>query len=134
VTLLLMCLCALVAALAVGGAGCTTAATSTSTSGLTSMKGWELYSWQADGRWCYSLLVGPTVPSPRRRSRRRAPSWTVWTRCAPRSGPRTGPAGHVVAPTLGRRRAGLSPADVVADVRRTCAERGLELYVAEDGR
>jgi hypothetical protein len=44
--------------LALGLAGCRSDGTSTAGGERTSMKGWELYSWQEGGEWCFSLLVG----------------------------------------------------------------------------
>ena len=44
--------------LAVLLSGCRTAAQPSATLPAESMKGYELYSWQEDGQWKFSLLVG----------------------------------------------------------------------------
>jgi hypothetical protein len=55
-TLFVFALC--FATLALSLVGCGMDATTTTDGWRTSMKGWELYSWQADGEWLFSLLEG----------------------------------------------------------------------------
>jgi hypothetical protein len=97
----------------------------------TSMKGFELYSWQEDGRWYFSVLEGTnrvkTVDEIHASNARlkgvealepvlrgvEAGQWVTWW-----------------APSLADATVSFPPEDVVAQVRRLCEERGLQLQVA----
>jgi hypothetical protein len=93
------------------------------------MKGYELYSWQADGTWHYALIVGTnrlktfdeiTAPAATHKSltalrqqlarlaRGEEIQWITWTDA----------------------RLALPPQETVADIVKVCQELGLNLAVA----
>jgi hypothetical protein len=100
----------------------------------TSMKGWELYSWQENGRWYFSLLEGTnrtkTVAEMHADAARleglqnlepalegiAAGQWVTWW-----------------TPSWAEGTVSLPPAEMVDTVRRICEEQGLQLQVATEG-
>jgi hypothetical protein len=99
-----------------------------------SMKGWELYSWQDDGGWYFSLLEGTnrtkTVAEIHAAAARldglkglkpalqsiAAGQWVTWW-----------------TPSWAAGTVGFPPAAMVAQVRQICDEQGLQLQVAPEG-
>jgi hypothetical protein len=118
------------AALAVPGTGCGSSHQLPSTS----MKGFELYSWQEDGDWHFSLLVGTnrtkTVEEIHASGTRldgldaltpalrgiAAGQWVTWW-----------------TPSWAQGSVSFPPASVVEQVRGICKEQGLELQVVTQG-
>lgn len=100
----------------------------------TSMKGWELYSWEGDGDWYFSVLVGTNrtktvdeVHAPEARldgidaltpvlEGLAAGEWVTWW-CPPWV------EGTVAFP----------PSELVEQVRRICEQQGLQLHVVNEG-
>jgi hypothetical protein len=100
----------------------------------TSMKGFELYSWQENGRWYFSVLVGTnrtkTVNEMHASTARlrgvealkpvlrgiEARQWVTWW-----------------TPSWAEETVSFPPEDVVAQVRRLCEEQGLQLQVVRQG-
>jgi hypothetical protein len=98
------------------------------------MKGFELYSWQEDGKWCFSLLMGTnrakTVEEIRASETRlkgmdalksalggiEAGQWVTWW-----------------TPSWAEGTVSFPPTDVVEQVRRFCEEHALQLQVTTQG-
>ena len=100
----------------------------------TSMKGWELYSWQEDGRWYFSLLEGTN------RAKTIAEVHAGDTRLDGIDGLKPAlqgiAAGQLVtwwAPSWAEGTVTFPPAETVDQVRRICEKQGLELQVVTQG-
>jgi hypothetical protein len=91
-----------------------------------SMKGYELYSWQEDGAWRYSVLEGTNRW--KTLAEIRSPSVTLHGAAALEDVLEQIPAGQFVAWVL-RDDLALPPDAIVERVRQICKARGLELYV-----
>ena len=105
-------------------------AATTASAGRTSTKGWELYSWQEDGRWAFSLLEGTNrlktvgeIRSPKTMlddidalglvlESLAAGQWVTWW-----------------DPSWAEGALAFPPANLVERVRTTCEERGLQLML-----
>lgn len=128
VRLLLLVLC--VPLLAVGVVGCRSGDTTTSETGMTSMKGWELYSWQEGQQWCFSLLEGTNRE--KSISEIRSSDTLLDGLDALRRALEGIAAGQYImwwSPSWTGEVLTFPTADVVEQVRRTCEERGLQLSV-----
>jgi hypothetical protein len=104
--------------------------TDSASTGSSSMKGWELYSWQEEGQWCFSLLEGTNraksideIQSPDTRLEGiealrpaleglESGEWVTWW-----------------DPSWAGEALEFPPADLVEEVRSVCEERGLHLTV-----
>ena len=100
----------------------------------TSMKGFELYSWQEDGQWYFSLLDGTN------RTKTIDEIHAVDTRLTGMDGLKPAlrgiAAGQWVtwwAPSWAEGTVSFPPAEMVEEVRSICKEQGLELQVVTQG-
>jgi hypothetical protein len=121
----------LVTAVAIFAAGCGHSRTEPQE---TSMKGWELHSWQEGGRWYFSLLVGTN------RTKTVAEMHAAETRL--KGVQNLEPALRGVAPgqwvmwwtpSWAEGTVSLPPMEMVDEVRRICDEQGIQLQVATEG-
>ncbi len=100
----------------------------------TSMKGWELYSWQEGGQWYFSLLEGTN------RAKTIAEIHAADTRLDGIDGLEPALQGIAAdelvtwwSPTWAEGTVSPPPADMVDQVRRICEKQGLELQVVTQG-
>jgi hypothetical protein len=98
------------------------------------MKGWELYSWQEDGRWYFSLLEGTN------RAKTVAEVHASDARLEGINGLKPAlqgvAAGQLVTwwtPSWAEGTVTFPPAETVDQVRRICEKQGLELQVVTQG-
>ncbi len=108
--------------------------TGTATSGVlkTSMKGWELYSWQEDGDWLFSLLEG---------TNREKSSAEIQASDATLEGidaleatlESIAPGQYVTwwSPGWVEEALAFPPDDTVEEVQRICEDQGLQLTIAK---
>ena len=127
---LLLAAVALIAAVTVFAAGCG----GSSEPPKTSMKGWELYSWQENGQWYFSLLEGTN------RTKTIAEVQAGDTRLKGVDGLKPAlqgvAAGQSVtwwAPSWAEGTVTFPPAETVDQVRIICEKQGLELQVVTQG-
>jgi len=100
----------------------------------TSMKGWELYSWQEDGQWYFSLLEGTN------RAKTIAEVHAADAQLEGVDGLKPAlqgvAAGQSVtwwAPSWAEGTVSFPPAETVTQVQRICEEQGLDLQVVTQG-
>ena len=100
----------------------------------TSMKGWELYSWQEDGRWYFSLLEGTN------RAKTIAEVHAADAQLEGVDGLKPAlqgvAAGQSVtwwAPSWAEGPVSFPPAETATQVQRICEEQGLDLQVVTQG-
>lgn len=100
----------------------------------TSMKGWELYSWQENGRWYFSLLEGTN------RTKTAAEIHAADVRLDGIDGLKPAlqgvAAGQSVtwwSPSWAEGSVGFPPAETVERVRQLCIEQELQLQVVTQG-
>jgi hypothetical protein len=118
--------------LALSLVGCATDATTTGDGWRTSMKGWELYSWQKDGEWLFSLLEGTNRE--KSRAEIQAPEVTLEGIDALQTGLELiAPGQYVTWWSPSWVEAGLAfPSDeMIAEVERICDQRELGLSIAK---
>jgi hypothetical protein len=114
----------------VTSAGSTTTSWSTTASDLAagSMKGYELYSWQDDDQWYFSVLIGTNRN--KTLDEIRSPGSTFKSLETLEAALKTIPAGQWVTWLSGDTLA--FPSDeVVARVQQVCKDRGLQLNIAK---
>jgi hypothetical protein len=121
---------ALVAAVTVFAGGCS----GSPEPPKTSMKGWELYSWQEEGHWYFSLLGGTN------RTKTIAEVHAADTKFEGIDGLRPAlqgiATGQLVTwwtPSWTEGTVSFPPTEMVEQVRRICEEQGLELQVVTQG-
>jgi hypothetical protein len=129
-TLFVFALC--FATLALSLVGCGMDATTTTDGWRTSMKGWELYSWQADGEWLFSLLEGTNRE--KSRAEIQAPAATLeGIDALQKALELIAPGQYVTWWSPSWVEGGLAfPSDeMIAEVERICDQRDLELSIAK---
>jgi hypothetical protein len=129
-TLFVLALCFVTLALSL--VGCGMDGTTTSDGLRTSMKGWELCSWQTDGKWLFSLLEGTNRE--KSRAEIQAPEVTLEGIDALQTGLELiAPGQYVTWWSPSWVEAGLAfPSDeMIAEVERICDQRDLELSIAK---
>lgn len=111
--------------------GCGSDETAVGNTGLTSFKGWELYSWQEDGQWSFSLLEGTNRE--KNVDEVRSPDAVLDGVDALQTALERLAAGQYVtwwSPSWLSATSAFPPDDIVEQVQLICKERGLELAIA----
>jgi hypothetical protein len=91
-----------------------------------SMKGYELYSWQAEGEWRFSLLIGTNRE--KTLDEIQDPAITRGGVDALRTGLAALPTAQAVTWRAGERLE-FPPDEIIRQVEQICAEAGLELQI-----
>jgi hypothetical protein len=128
--LFVLALCLITLALSL--VGCGTDATTTSDGRRTSMKGWELYSWQKDGEWLFSLLEGTNRE--KSRAEIQAPDATLDGIDALQTALELIAPGQYVtwwSPSWVKGGLAFPSDEMIAEVERICDQRKLELSIAK---
>ena len=97
--------------------------------GVESMKGYELYSWEKDGGWYFSILIGTN----REKSIEeiQSPDAALKGMDELEAALQSIPAGQYVTWSA-REPLAFPPENLIRQVQQICKDRGLELGIAED--
>lgn len=108
-------------------AGCGTAAPPPATPFAESMKGYELYSWQAGGQWNFSILVGTNREKTLEEIKSAGVTLTGVEELV--AALKRMPAGQYITWTS-RETLSFPPAEIIEQVEKLCEEQGLILNKA----
>lgn len=107
-------------------AGCGTSSQPTATPFPESMKGYELYSWQDDGQWKFSILVGTNRE--KTLDEIKSADVTLSGVNALTSALEKIPAGQYIT-WSSRETLSFPPDDILSQVKQVCQDKGLKLNI-----
>ena len=96
--------------------------------GEKSMKGYELYSWQKDSQWYFSILIGTNREKTLEEIQASAASMSGMDEL--RSVLEVIPAGEYLT-WLSKESLAFPPTEIIAEVQEICAKKGLELGITQ---